>query len=74
MLYQCIENMLFHACFSTLKYKNRIVRVPIGHLWIEGDNHNVSKDSNIYGPVSTYSELNTFQSTHSTYGIYMDKI
>jgi inner membrane protease subunit 2 len=27
-------------------------RVPLGHVWIEGDNAGMSKDSNDYGPVS----------------------
>ncbi|XP_033127438.1 mitochondrial inner membrane protease subunit 2-like [Anneissia japonica] len=36
----------------TLKYKNRYVKVPTGHIWIEGDHSEVSLDSNIFGPVS----------------------
>ncbi|XP_059402639.1 mitochondrial inner membrane protease subunit 2-like isoform X1 [Carassius carassius] len=35
----------------TLGYKNRYVRVPDGHLWIEGDHHGHSFDSNTFGPV-----------------------
>lgn len=27
-------------------------KVPYGHVWVEGDNVNQSKDSNSYGPVS----------------------
>ncbi|KAI5200864.1 LexA/Signal peptidase [Aureobasidium subglaciale] len=27
-------------------------RVPLGHVWVEGDNASASKDSNTYGPVS----------------------
>jgi inner membrane protease subunit 2 len=27
-------------------------RVPLGHVWVEGDNASMSKDSNTYGPVS----------------------
>jgi len=27
-------------------------RVPLGHVWIEGDNVGMSKDSNDYGPIS----------------------
>ncbi|KAK3564765.1 hypothetical protein QTP86_025281 [Hemibagrus guttatus] len=34
----------------TLGYKNRYVRVPDGHLWIEGDHHGHSFDSNTFGP------------------------
>ncbi|XP_005936453.1 mitochondrial inner membrane protease subunit 2 [Simochromis diagramma] len=36
----------------TLAYKNRYVRVPDGHFWIEGDHHGHSLDSNSFGPVS----------------------
>ncbi|PWA19912.1 hypothetical protein CCH79_00016602, partial [Gambusia affinis] len=36
----------------TLSYKNRYVRVPDGHLWIEGDHRGHSLDSNCFGPVS----------------------
>ncbi|CAL8291923.1 unnamed protein product [Boreogadus saida] len=36
----------------TLGYKNRYLRVPEGHLWIEGDHHGHSLDSNSFGPVS----------------------
>ncbi|XP_075884890.1 mitochondrial inner membrane protease subunit 2 isoform X2 [Nelusetta ayraudi] len=36
----------------TLSYKNRYVRVPDGHFWIEGDHHGHSLDSNSFGPVS----------------------
>ncbi|XP_026991931.1 mitochondrial inner membrane protease subunit 2 isoform X3 [Tachysurus fulvidraco] len=36
----------------TLGYKNRYVRVPDGHLWIEGDHQGHSFDSNTFGPVS----------------------
>ncbi|XP_028306910.1 mitochondrial inner membrane protease subunit 2 isoform X3 [Gouania willdenowi] len=35
----------------TLSYKNRYVRIPDGHLWIEGDHHGHSLDSNNFGPV-----------------------
>ncbi|XP_056596512.1 mitochondrial inner membrane protease subunit 2 isoform X1 [Triplophysa dalaica] len=36
----------------TMGYKNRYIRVPDGHLWIEGDHHGHSFDSNTFGPVS----------------------
>ncbi|XP_062317017.1 mitochondrial inner membrane protease subunit 2 isoform X2 [Osmerus eperlanus] len=36
---------------KTLGYKNRYVRVPDGHFWIEGDHHGHSLDSNSFGPV-----------------------
>ncbi|XP_032228723.2 mitochondrial inner membrane protease subunit 2 isoform X2 [Nematostella vectensis] len=32
-------------------YKNRYVKIPRGHCWIEGDNSNHSMDSNTFGPV-----------------------
>ncbi|ELT89627.1 hypothetical protein CAPTEDRAFT_179580 [Capitella teleta] len=35
----------------TLSYKNRLVTVPPGHCWVEGDNHARSEDSNCYGPI-----------------------
>lgn len=31
----------------------RRVKVPVGHVWVEGDNMRKSRDSNGYGPVST---------------------
>ncbi|XP_029697493.1 mitochondrial inner membrane protease subunit 2 isoform X2 [Takifugu rubripes] len=34
----------------TLSYKNRYVRIPDGHFWIEGDHHGHSLDSNSFGP------------------------
>lgn len=33
----------------------RGVRVPWGHVWVEGDNWRCSRDSNYYGPVSAWS-------------------
>lgn len=37
---------------QTRAFKQAYVRVPRGHLWIEGDNANVSQDSNSFGPIS----------------------
>ncbi|XP_064200890.1 mitochondrial inner membrane protease subunit 2 isoform X1 [Anguilla rostrata] len=34
----------------TMGYKNRYVKVPDGHFWIEGDHHGHSLDSNSFGP------------------------
>lgn len=36
----------------TMGHKNRYVRVPRGHIWVEGDHHGHSFDSNSFGPVS----------------------
>lgn len=36
---------------ETRGYKERLVLVPRGHVWIEGDNHAQSRDSNFYGSV-----------------------
>ncbi len=36
---------------ETVGYKNRYVKVPEGHCWIEGDNKRKSLDSNTFGPV-----------------------
>lgn len=33
-------------------------KVPLGHVWVEGDNAGMSKDSNTYGPVS-FRKLST---------------
>lgn len=37
---------------STQGYRLKIVHVPQGHCWVEGDNTRSSQDSNFYGPVS----------------------
>jgi len=36
---------------KTLTYKQRYVTVPHGQVWLEGDNHACSSDSNAFGPV-----------------------
>lgn len=36
----------------TLGYRERLVTVPRGHFWLEGDNHAHSLDSNRFGPVA----------------------
>lgn len=35
----------------TRGYKDRYVRVPLGHCWVEGDHYGHSLDSNSFGPV-----------------------
>ncbi|KAE8615840.1 hypothetical protein XENTR_v10008634, partial [Xenopus tropicalis] len=37
---------------KTLGHKTRYVKVPRGHMWVEGDHHGHSFDSNAFGPVS----------------------
>ncbi|CAG0881197.1 unnamed protein product [Darwinula stevensoni] len=36
---------------QTLKWKRHFLRVPPGHIWIEGDHKLHSLDSNTFGPV-----------------------
>lgn len=36
---------------KTKSYKNRLVVVPKGYIWVEGDNQSCSRDSNYYGPL-----------------------
>lgn len=36
---------------KTISYKKSIVKVPMGHCWVEGDNYNQSYDSNMFGVV-----------------------
>ncbi|CAM4473969.1 unnamed protein product [Lepidochelys olivacea] len=37
---------------KTIGYKNKYVKIPHGHIWVEGDHHGHSFDSNAFGPVS----------------------
>ncbi|KAM9100770.1 mitochondrial inner membrane protease subunit 2 [Sarcophilus harrisii] len=37
---------------KTIGHKNRYVKVPRGHMWVEGDHHGHSFDSNAFGPVA----------------------
>lgn len=37
---------------KSLNYKKKIVKIPQGHCWVEGDNHSRSHDSNSFGPVA----------------------
>ncbi|KAG5680856.1 hypothetical protein PVAND_010337 [Polypedilum vanderplanki] len=46
----------------TIGYKEKYVKVPAGHFWIEGDNVNNSLDSNTFGPVPL--GLLTAKATH----------
>ncbi len=41
-----------YVCFCrTRSYKKKQLLVPVGHLWVEGDNAQRSKDCNSFGPV-----------------------
>uniref|UniRef100_A0A8C5RE78 Peptidase S26 domain-containing protein n=1 Tax=Laticauda laticaudata TaxID=8630 RepID=A0A8C5RE78_LATLA len=37
---------------TTLGYKKKYVKIPHGHIWVEGDHHGHSFDSNAFGPIS----------------------
>ncbi|XP_048355921.1 mitochondrial inner membrane protease subunit 2 [Sphaerodactylus townsendi] len=37
---------------KTISYKTKYVKVPDGHMWVEGDHRGHSFDSNAFGPVS----------------------
>uniref|UniRef100_A0A8B9S764 Mitochondrial inner membrane protease subunit 2 n=1 Tax=Apteryx owenii TaxID=8824 RepID=A0A8B9S764_APTOW len=37
---------------KTIGYKKKYVKIPHGHIWVEGDHHGHSFDSNAFGPVS----------------------
>uniref|UniRef100_A0A663FD15 Peptidase S26 domain-containing protein n=1 Tax=Aquila chrysaetos chrysaetos TaxID=223781 RepID=A0A663FD15_AQUCH len=46
---------IFAIFFRTIGYKKKYVKVPHGHIWVEGDHHGHSFDSNAFGPVSQFS-------------------
>lgn len=50
------EGMVWEAVGEAKEFGvgRRRWRVPLGHVWVEGDNVGMSKDSNDYGPVSLY--------------------
>ncbi|XP_058046768.1 mitochondrial inner membrane protease subunit 2 isoform X4 [Ahaetulla prasina] len=35
---------------KTIGYKKKYVKIPHGHIWVEGDHHGHSFDSNAFGP------------------------
>jgi len=37
--------------FTLLPYPDKLVKIPKGHCWVEGDDAFHSKDSNEYGPL-----------------------
>ncbi|XP_017170751.1 mitochondrial inner membrane protease subunit 2 isoform X2 [Mus musculus] len=46
------RNISSRCTGTTIGHKNRLVKVPRGHMWVEGDHHGHSFDSNSFGPVS----------------------
>ena len=47
---------------STIGYKSKVVTIPQGHCWVEGDHVGSSFDSNTFGPVAL--GLITAKATH----------
>lgn len=39
------------VCVDPTESATRHVEVPKGHMWLQGDNYNNSRDSRVYGPV-----------------------
>ncbi|XP_073995279.1 mitochondrial inner membrane protease subunit 2 [Rhodnius prolixus] len=37
---------------QTLNFSPKVVKVPKGHCWVEGDNASNSMDSNLFGPIA----------------------
>ncbi|XP_039211577.1 mitochondrial inner membrane protease subunit 2-like [Crotalus tigris] len=37
---------------KTIGYKKKYVKIPHGYIWVEGDHHGHSFDSNAFGPIS----------------------
>ena len=53
--YNCL--LLSDLLYRTTSYRKRLVQVPPGHCWVEGDNVRGSQDSNFFGPVSKERRL-----------------
>ncbi|KAJ7398363.1 hypothetical protein BTVI_125934 [Pitangus sulphuratus] len=50
---KCPPKLLYHCppqLHRTIGYKKKYVKVPHGHIWVEGDHHGHSFDSNAFGP------------------------
>uniref|UniRef100_A0A8C3MZK0 Mitochondrial inner membrane protease subunit 2 n=1 Tax=Geospiza parvula TaxID=87175 RepID=A0A8C3MZK0_GEOPR len=52
---------------KTIGYKKKYVKVPHGHIWVEGDHHGHSFDSNAFGPVSQFSVCHALQLKNCAY-------
>uniref|UniRef100_A0A8D2IZ80 Peptidase S26 domain-containing protein n=1 Tax=Varanus komodoensis TaxID=61221 RepID=A0A8D2IZ80_VARKO len=42
-----------YIVFRTIGYKKKYVKIPHGHIWVEGDHRGHSFDSNAFGPCLT---------------------
>lgn len=64
-LFVCFKNLFnlpfFPILLRTIGYKKKYVKVPHGHIWVEGDHHGHSFDSNAFGPVSRFCVCLTLQ-------------
>ncbi|KAJ7326074.1 Mitochondrial inner membrane protease subunit 2, partial [Desmophyllum pertusum] len=54
----------------SISYKKKIVKIPRGHCWVEGDNHSHSLDSNSFGSGSGWFDPGKRQLT--LYGLQRD--
>nr|XP_058929522.1 mitochondrial inner membrane protease subunit 2 isoform X5 [Kogia breviceps] len=48
----------------TMGHKNRYVKVPRGHIWVEGDHHGHSFDSNSFGPTVVRGDVSCYSVGH----------
>nr|XP_058929520.1 mitochondrial inner membrane protease subunit 2 isoform X3 [Kogia breviceps] len=49
---------------KTMGHKNRYVKVPRGHIWVEGDHHGHSFDSNSFGPTVVRGDVSCYSVGH----------
>ncbi|XP_068257611.1 mitochondrial inner membrane protease subunit 2 isoform X3 [Nyctibius grandis] len=47
---------------KTIGYKKKYVKVPHGHIWVEGDHHGHSFDSNTFGPTFCAQHVGPWES------------
>ena len=45
------------------------IKIPPGHCWVEGDNHEASIDSRFYGPVSCMLHLHCIREVQNGMGV-----